>query len=111
MYTYKHKHINGTAERGICNMIAELLDTGQQNAKPGRKLADILNVSVRDVAEQIQIERRAGVPICASSNARQPGYYLAESNEEIQTQVDRLRKRAGELYKTRRALIKAMRKE
>lgn len=83
----------------------ELLGTGKENAVSGRELAAILHINIRNVTEQIEKERRAGQPICATASGENPGYYLAKDDEELQGYCNALRKRAGELFKTRRALM------
>lgn len=89
-------------------MIYELLDTGRRNARTGRQLAKILHCDIRDITEQIERERREGRPICASTGEN-PGYYLAESAEELDKYCSRLKSRAIEIFKTRQALIRTLR--
>lgn len=89
-------------------MVYEILDTGSKNAKPGRVIAEQLQCGIRDVTEQIERERRQGQPICASSRKGQAGYFLAETPEELQHYCSRLYKRGGELFKTRRALLRVL---
>lgn len=85
-------------------MIAEQLLRGAENARTGRELARILNIDIRDVSRNIEKERRNGAPICAGALGTQ-GYYLAADQEELIEYCGRLHKRAGELHKTRRALL------
>ena len=85
-------------------MIAEHLLRGAENAQTGRELSRILNIDIRDVVRHIEKERRDGAPICAGALGTQ-GYYLAADQEELQAYCGRLQKRAGELHKTRRALL------
>lgn len=87
--------------------VTDFLLTGKENAKTGRELADKLNCNIRDITAWIERERRRGKPICATSNPDHPGYYLAETREELQIYCGRLFKRAGELHKTRRKLLEA----
>ena len=91
-------------------MIYELLPVGKANPRSGKELAQALNCDIRDITEQISRERRAGLPICASSNARKPGYYIAETPEELQQYCDALKGRAIEVFKTRQALVKILKK-
>lgn len=90
-------------------MIAEQLAEGAENARTGKELALIFNCDIRNITEQIEKERRAGAPICAAANGS-PGYYLAANAEELETYCNRLQHRAGELHKTRSALLKVLRK-
>ena len=86
-------------------MIAEYLHTGKDNPRTARELADIIGCSQRDISAGVEHERRQGQPICASCDARKPGYYLAETADELQNYCKGLFKRAGEIHKTRRALL------
>lgn len=88
-------------------MIFEVLLTGANNAQTGKELCSLLNITARDLTAAIERERRAGIPICASTGSI-PGYYIAETQEEMQRYCESLRRRAGEIHKTRRACIKAM---
>lgn len=88
-------------------MISELLARGKENAIPARELAAVLNCDIRTVAELVQKERREGKPICAMCRGRS-GYYLAANQDELDGYCKGLFKRAGELHKTRRALVKVL---
>lgn len=88
-------------------MISELLSTGRENARTGRELAAFLQCDIREVTQQIERERRDGQPICAGSGEI-PGYYLAADADELQRYCERLNRRAGEMQKTRRALVKVL---
>lgn len=88
-------------------MIHELLTEGRENARTGRELATVLGCDIRDITAQVERERRAGQPICAAM--REPaGYFLPANADELERYCNLLHKRAGELYKTRRALIKVL---
>lgn len=89
-------------------MIAEILDSGKNNATTGKTLASYFNCDIRTVTEQIERERREGQPICASADNGNSGYYLAANAEELQDYCNRLHHRAAELYKTRQALLKVL---
>lgn len=89
-------------------MINELLGEGKENARTGKYLADILGINPRDVTQQIERERRDGQPICATCNSNNPGYYLTSDPEELEHYCSRLCHRGGELFKTRRALLKTL---
>ena len=90
-------------------MIHELLAEGRENARTGRELATILGCDIRAVTLQIEQERRDGQPICAATGEN-PGYYLAATPEELGRYCDRLKGRAIEVFKTRKALIDVLRK-
>ena len=88
-------------------MIADYLAHGAENAKTGKDLCRLLNLTQRDLTAEIERERRAGKPICANTGSN-PGYYLARTKEEMQLYCNSLLHRAGEIHKTRRACIKTM---
>lgn len=88
-------------------IISSYLLYGRENAKTAAQLAVALNCRRRDISARIERERRQGQPICASSDPVKPGYYLAETAEELQEYCHGLRRRAGEIFKTRQALLKA----
>lgn len=88
-------------------MIADHLTKGKANARTGKDLANILGCDVREISARIERERRQGQPIIASCDPERPGYYLAETAEELQQYCNRLHHRAGEIHKTRRALLEA----
>lgn len=88
-------------------MIADFLFKGKEHARTGQELAAALGCSVRDISAKVEKERRQGQPIIASCDPEQPGYFLAETAEELQQYCNRLHHRAGEIHKTRRALLEA----
>ena len=88
-------------------MVTDFLSTGAENAKTGRELARLLHCDIREITRSIENERRRGAPIVSSCNPDNPGYYLAETADELQAYCSRLHQRAGEIHKTRRALLKA----
>lgn len=90
-------------------MICELLAEGKENARTGRELADFYHCGIREITANIERERRAGHPICATSGEK-AGYYLAANEKELEEYCDQLKSRAIELFKTRQALIATLRK-
>ena len=86
-------------------MIAEYLLIGRENAQTGKELARALNCDIREITEKIERERRQGQPIIASCDASNPGYYLAATADEVQQYCGKLFHRAGEIHKTRNALL------
>lgn len=89
-------------------MIFELLDTGEQNARTARELAKLIGADRRSVSIIVERERRAGKPICATSDSKTPGYYIPATREEMERYCRRLQHRAGEIYKTRAACLKML---
>ncbi|MFY9121467.1 MAG: hypothetical protein WAO57_14220 [Syntrophomonadaceae bacterium] len=88
-------------------MIFEILSEGAENARTGKEICNLLNITARDLTAAIERERRAGKPICASTGSN-PGYFLAANQEEMQRYCKSLLHRAGEIHKTRQACIKTM---
>lgn len=88
-------------------MISELLTEGRQNARTGKQLADDIGCSMRDLTQQIEKERRLGVPICASTGEN-PGYFLPADNDELEEYCCSLSRREKELRKTRKAMQKML---
>lgn len=90
-------------------MIIDYLSIGKENAKTGKDLARALHCDVRDISAGVETERRKGLPIIASCDANSPGYYIAESAEELNRYCDSLGRRANEIRRTRAALLEAAR--
>ena len=88
-------------------MVYEILSTGKENARTGRQLCADLNLTPRELTAEIARERREGQPICASTGSR-PGYFLAETQEEMKRYCRSLWRRAGEIHKTRRACLETI---
>ena len=86
-------------------MVFELLGTGAENAKSSRELCGLLGINHRVLTQAIEAERRAGQPICASCDSTNPGYFLAATRAEMEKYCSRLRHRAGEIFKTRKACL------
>lgn len=89
-------------------MIHEVLAEGADNPTTGRELATLLQCDLRQITIQIEKERREGWPICANSSGEAAGYYLAANAEELESYCNRIHRRASELHKTRRALLKVL---
>ena len=56
-------------------MVYEILLTGAENAQNGRDICGLLHISKRELTQTVERERRQGNPICASTDAKNPGYY------------------------------------
>lgn len=89
-------------------MITEHLREGAHNAQTGRELCKLLQISARELTAAVEAERRAGNPICASTDPAAPGYFLPADKEELKRYCSSLFRRAGEIHKTRRACLKAL---
>ena len=88
-------------------MVFEILTEGAENARTGKEICGILNITMRELTAIVERERRAGAPICANTGDP-PGYFLAANKEEMQRYCNSLLKRAGEIHKTRRACMKTI---
>lgn len=88
-------------------MIFEILDRGREHATSGAALCDFFECDLRTITAQIERERLAGAPICATTNGNRPGYYLAADEKELKDYCDALKHRAGRIFRTRQALLKA----
>lgn len=84
-------------------MIHEWLFEGPENAQTARQLCELLHIDHRSLTAAIERERRAGLPICASSDTRRPGYFLAQDRETMRRYCDRLDHREREIARTREA--------
>lgn len=84
-------------------MIVELLDVGERSALPSSYLCKILGISRRQLAREVEKERRSGSFICANGD----GFFIAESVPEFRAYLRTLESRARELDTTRSALIAA----
>ena len=89
-------------------MIFEYLAEGAENARTGKEICKALNITARDLTAAIERERREGKPICASTDPKNPGYFLAANQEEMQRYCRSLYHRAGEIHKTRNACMKTI---
>lgn len=89
-------------------MVFEYLSEGAENARTGKEICKALNITARDLTIAIERERRAGKPICASTDRKNPGYFLAANQEEMQRYCNSLFHRAGEIHKTRNACMKTI---
>jgi hypothetical protein len=89
-------------------LIFEFLSEGAENARTGKEICKALNITARDLTAAIERERRAGKPICASTDPKNPGYFLAANQEEMQRYCRSLYHRAGEIHKTRNACMRTI---
>jgi len=89
-------------------MIYEMLETGEENARSAKELAQMLNTDRRSVSILVEKERRAGKPICATCDSKTPGYFIPATREDMERYCNRLRHRAGEIFKTRAACLDTM---
>ena len=84
--------------------IVDLLGRGQSGAVPISHLISLTGMDNRTVRRMIEAERRQGIPIL-SDNCR--GYFLPADEDEIAACVRSLRRRAGKIMRTARAIENA----
>lgn len=89
-------------------MIFELLDTGEQNARTAKELAQLLHCDRRSISLMVEAERRQGKPICATCDSKTPGYFIPADKETMQGYCGRLLHRMGEIAKTRQACLQTL---
>lgn len=89
-------------------MIFEMLSEGKKNARTAKQLCHILGTDTRSITQAVERERRSGKPICATCDSANPGYYIPDSQQEMQRYCERLRRREKEIAKTRRACAKTI---
>ena len=82
-------------------VISKYLLCGQQNAVTLRQIVKLSELDNRTARRMIEIERRMGTPICSNN---QTGYYLAADATELERFIRSMQHRAGEIWKTARAL-------
>ena len=81
--------------------LSDLLGRGQSEAVPLRHLVDITGWDGRTIRKMIERERRHGTPILCDNKA---GYFLPADKDEVSACVKSLRRRAGEIMRTARAI-------
>ena len=81
--------------------VSDLLGQGQSAAVPLRHLVDLTGWDGRTVRKMIERERRQGIPILCGNEG---GYFLPADEQEVTVCVKSLRKRAGEIMRTARAI-------
>lgn len=96
-----------TGGRRAQDWICDFLSEGRENALSAKELSQILHVQKRTISRAIERARRSGVPILASVDRFEPGYYLPESESEIQEYLKMLRHRLREIHTTESALATA----
>ena len=79
--------------------IADLLGHGQNAAVPLRNLKELAGLPGREVRRMIEAERRAGALIISDNRH---GYFLADTQEEVNQFVKSMLRRSGEIAKTAR---------
>ena len=90
---------------------ADVLPVGGENAISAKTLAAVLGLKdIRSVSRLVELERRAGVPICAATGGEGRGYFLAASPGELKRYLDSLNRRICEVCRTRNACEETLRR-
>lgn len=85
--------------------VSKLLSAGKAGAITGAELVKLLGLpDLRALTQLVEAERRAGIPICASTNSATPGYFLAETPEELEEYLLSLDRRLHNIRQTRQHL-------
>ena len=88
-------------------MVYEILLKGKENAITGKEICNTLGIKSRELMAAVERERRAGKAICASTGGN-PGYFIAANRDEMEGYCKALYRRAGNLFKTRRACLQTL---
>lgn len=79
--------------------------SGSDSPMTAQEIMRILDLSdPRLVTRLIERERRAGLPICASTDTKRPGYFLADTPEELEDYTRSLRHRVQAVSRTLAAM-------
>ncbi|MFC6178660.1 hypothetical protein ACFQGR_04575 [Weissella sagaensis] len=62
-----------------------LLSVGQENAKPRKELANLLNIDTRTVSQLSSQLVKAGVPVGSIRDGKMGGLFIISSQTELQT--------------------------
>lgn len=88
-----------------CGTISSLLCVGKNNAIPGHRIMAALGLKdSRDVTALVERERAAHIPICATTSADCPGYYLPETPSELAAYNKSLSRRVANVKRTLAAM-------
>lgn len=94
------------AQIALAKAFVKHLGTGRTNAKTAAQIAKEMQTTPRAVQQYAETARRIGYPVIASCEEYAKGFFLAESESEVQDYSNRLHHRAGEIHKTRRELLR-----
>lgn len=98
--TFSDFHCTSTSRS--CQRVFPLLGHGKENAVPGHELAALLGLSdLRELTRIVERERAAGIPVCATCDSQQPGYYLACEPSELAAYIRSLDRRLHNVRRTR----------
>ena len=82
--------------------IFPFLGHGKSSAVTGRELAERAGMGdLRELTRIVERERAAGVPVCATCDSQNPGYFLASEPGELAAYIKSLDRRLHNVRKTR----------
>lgn len=91
--------------------VSRHLSHGLGNAISGESLVNMLRLkNLRELTQLVERERRDGSPICASTDKRHPGYFLATDADELALYIKALDRRLHNVGLTRKYCAKTLKK-
>lgn len=82
--------------------IFPLLGHGKSSTVTGRELAERMGMGdLRELTRLVEQERAAGIPVCATCDSQNPGYYLASEPGELAAYIKSLDRRLHNVRRTR----------
>lgn len=84
--------------------VARQLGRGKNAAVTARELAALLHRNEREISREIERERSIGIPVCASSDSGNPGYFLPATAAELAEYRRSLERRVAAVSRTLHAI-------
>ena len=85
--------------------LSDVLLHGKDNAIPGRDLVSTLGLKdLRELTQLVERERKVGFPICATTDAKRPGYYITDDPAELAAYIKSLDRRIKNVGETRQRM-------
>lgn len=85
--------------------LSDVLLHGKENAIPGRDLVSVLGLKdLRELTQLVERERKEGSPICATTDAKKPGYYITDDPTELAAYIKSLDRRIKNVGETRQRM-------
>lgn len=94
--------VNHNTTGGGGQRVSFFLLRGKENAITGKALIPLLGMhDLRELTQQVELERKALIPICASTDPQCPGYYLPANATELSVYIASLDRRIRNMSTTR----------
>lgn len=87
--------------------IYKILPDGRENAIPAAAIRELTGLARRELTKMIEAERRAGHPICSTTDYTAPGYFMPANQSELMMFCKSLDGRAESIKKTAEACRRA----